>query len=560
MSLLLESTIKVSLILLLALALMPLLRRRSAALRHWVLSASLLCAAVSPLAQLVVPSWRLPSGLASVVLNPISNTGASAELASTARAGAPGVGRHRSRTDNDAADRKWFSLSATLPSIWIAGTALGMSILLVGLWRLTRLAAAAKPISDGVWVERAEEICRDYAWRRPVTLLQSTHPSLLVTCGVMRPKVILPAAARGWSEERVRLVLYHELAHVRRGDWVLQLAAEFLRTVFWFNPFVWMVCARLRVESEQACDDVVLSRGVDGPDYATHLVEIARNLQQPPAWMPAPSIARTSTLEKRVKAMLDAHLNRRPVSRSASAATLVVLLSVTVSIAGFAAAQTSFGTLAGSIVDPMNAALPGVTLVLTNAQTKAKYEISSGRTGQYEFVGLPPGDYVLEARLPGFAVLQGRVTVAGQKVQQDLKLEIGTLTETVTVRNNGGGSTNTPVTETREPRPITCGGGPDAARGPAIGGNIRPPMKIKHVAPVYPANLAAAGVDGSVALQSRIGTTGIVEEVTVVSSPNPELAEAAAAAVRQWQFDSTLLNCVPVEVQMKVTVNFVPGR
>jgi TonB family protein len=555
MSLLLESTIKVSLILLVALGLMPLLRHRSAALRHWVLSASLFCAAMAPLAQLVVPQWHLPPRLASVVLSAPARS-----LPALASSSAP-------RDATEDRDVSGFAASATthgrLPSlaalvrwIWIAGAGLSGAVLLIGLWRLTLLAATARPLVGGMWVDRAEEICREYACRRPVTLLQSNHRTLLVTCGLRRPKIILPAAARDWSEDRARLVLYHELAHVRRGDWIVQLLGEFLRTIYWFNPLVWKACSRLREESEQACDDDVINRGVDGSSYAAHLVDIARSLQQRRVWTPAPAIARSSTLEKRVKAMLNTHLNRRPVSRSASAATLAALLTVTVPIAGFAAAQTVFATLTGSIVDPTNAAVPGVTLVLTNAQTQAKYEISSGGAGQYEFVGLPPGEYMLEARLPGFAALQGKVTLAGQKVQRDLRLALGSLTETVTVKNNGVRSTTPPVVEVREPRPVRCGES-EAAGGLRVGGNVRPPMKIKHVSPVYPSNLADAGVGGAVALEVRIGTSGVVDDVNVVSSSHPELAEAAVAAVRQWQFDATLLNCVPVEVAMDVRVNFV---
>ena len=94
-------------------------------------------------------------------------------------------------------------------------------------------------------------------------LLQSDHPALLVTWGLVWPKVILPRAAREWSRDRVRIVLCHELAHIRRGDWILQIAAQLVRCVYWFNPLVWMACARLRLESEQACDDRVLNLGVE---------------------------------------------------------------------------------------------------------------------------------------------------------------------------------------------------------------------------------------------------------------------------------------------------------
>ena len=76
MTLLVETTVKVSLILLLALAVLPLLRRRSAALRHWVLSASLLCAAVTPLAQLAVPSWHVPVPVVPALLTEPAQSGA----------------------------------------------------------------------------------------------------------------------------------------------------------------------------------------------------------------------------------------------------------------------------------------------------------------------------------------------------------------------------------------------------------------------------------------------------------------------------------------------------
>jgi outer membrane biosynthesis protein TonB len=77
-------------------------------------------------------------------------------------------------------------------------------------------------------------------------------------------------------------------------------------------------------------------------------------------------------------------------------------------------------------------------------------------------------------------------------------------------------------------------------------------VKLKHVSPVYPAG-APAGV---VRLNTVIGTDGFVKDLTITSSPAPALALSAENAVRQWQFDQTLLNCVPVEVRMSVVVEF----
>jgi hypothetical protein len=106
--------------------------------------------------------------------------------------------------------------------------------------------------------------------------------------------------------------------------------------------------------------------------------------------------------------MLDARINRRPVSRSVYAGILFATLALTITIAS---AQGGFASLTGSIVDPTNGVLPGVTLVLTNPQNQAKYEVRSDRTGRYEFVGVPAGDYLFEAKLPGFASFKGTLTI-----------------------------------------------------------------------------------------------------------------------------------------------------
>ena len=225
-------------------------------------------------------------------------------------------------------------------------------------------------------------------------------------------------------------MLAHELAHVCRRDWVVHLGAELLKCVHWFNPLVWIACARLRDESERACDDAVLNRGVDSGAYARDLVEIARELRQRRLWAAAPAMTRASSLERRVRAMLDNRLNRRPVSRGASVGTLMLLAAITIPIAGFAAAQ-AFSSLTGSIVDSTNAVVPGATVVLTNAQTQAKYEVRSDGAGRYEFVGIVPGEYLFETRLPGFATFKTSLTLGGQSVQRDLKLELGSVSETI---------------------------------------------------------------------------------------------------------------------------------
>jgi TonB family protein len=548
-----------SAILLAGLALMPLLRKRSAALRHWVLAAALVCATVAPLAELVLPSWNPPF---QVVVRELPSTLADRER----RANEPPVETPAlPQASTQGVTRSPASVVELLVWVWAAGVIVMVATLLAGLARLAILTRRARAVADGPWIRLTKDLCERHGIRRRITVRESHRPGLLLVWGWRRPILLLPASARSWSEERIVSVLRHELAHLHRGDWVMQLAAEVIRAVHWFNPLVWVVCARLHVECERACDDAVLEAGVGGSQYATHLLDIARDLRHGGWWTPAPAIVRTSTLERRVKAMLDRTVDRRPPSPRARHASLAVLLGLSVAVASIAATQ-QFASLTGTIVDPTNAFLPGVTLVLTNDETKAKYEIQTDRTGRYQFVGLPPGTYRLETKLPGFSVFRGTVTVSGQNVQQDLMLSVGLLEETISIVGGTPEPVDPEVQRAREERKLeerqkveeirrkrAASKCPSVAAdgGTRIGGNIRTPIKLQDVRPQYPERLK--GVEGDVVLAATIGTDGNIDRVEVVSATSPEFADSAIEAVRQWQFDATLLNCVPIETAMKVT-------
>jgi hypothetical protein len=419
--------------------------------------------------------------------------------------------------------------------------------------RLAWLAMHARRITRGRWHDLAEDVARGYGLRRPVTLLQSSHPSLLVTWGLARPKVILPSVADAWSDERARVVLSHELAHIRRGDWLVQLSAELLRAFYWFNPLLWVACRRLRLESEHACDDEVMSRGVEGTDYATHLIELARALNERRfLWSPAPAMARPSSLERRVRAMLNSHLDRGSLTGGTRAAIFVLLLGVTTAVA---AAQSSFVTLTGRVADEQGRGVPSVTVALVNEARQAKYEVKTNADGRFEFVGLPAGEYSVEARGIGFQSIKDVLTVAAQNLQRDYTLKIGTLQETVTLGFSSTDATANPADDTPKigqgisPKKTECVPSAD-------GGRIVPPKKIRDAYPYYPSALRGVWTEGTVKMEARIGVDGYVADVRIVGDAQPDLAQSAVAAVREWRYTETLLNCAPVEVTMNVTVNF----
>ena len=218
--------------------------------------------------------------------------------------------------------------------VWLVGAFAGLGVLLVGLARLRWLRASSSRVTDGRWHRLCADLSRSYGLTRGVDLLLGPRPGLVATWGWRRPVVMVPASASGWSAERMRVVLLHELAHVRRGDWLLQLAAEALRCVWWFNPLAWLVRARLRRESEHAADDLVLARGVPAATCATHLLELAREARKYRwTWLPAPAMARPSNLERRVSTMLNPRTNRRPLTRFARFGSLGVLAPASIVVA-----------------------------------------------------------------------------------------------------------------------------------------------------------------------------------------------------------------------------------
>jgi beta-lactamase regulating signal transducer with metallopeptidase domain len=107
-------------------------------------------------------------------------------------------------------------------------------------------------------------------------------------------------------------VLLHELAHVKRWDWLTQLAARLACALYWWHPLAWVAARRLREERELACDDLVLAHGTVASTYAADLLEIARVFRVSPASaLAGVAMARRSQLAGRLLAVLDAARSRR---------------------------------------------------------------------------------------------------------------------------------------------------------------------------------------------------------------------------------------------------------
>jgi hypothetical protein len=207
--------------------------------------------------------------------------------------------------------------------IWFCGALLGLISVLLSHVRLMRLARQGFPLRTSDWALLLRQASDTLRLRRPVRLWQSLDDVMPLTWGWWRPVVLLPAQAAHWPAQRRRVVLLHELAHVKRWDCLTQTVARIVRALYWINPLVWLATRRMCLERERACDDLVLNGGCKASDYASQLVEIAQTYRHIPQ-VAAIAMARSPQIKGRIAAIVDASRARR----SRPLTTIAILIFV----------------------------------------------------------------------------------------------------------------------------------------------------------------------------------------------------------------------------------------
>jgi HEAT repeat protein/beta-lactamase regulating signal transducer with metallopeptidase domain len=323
------------------------LRRSSAALRHAVWVVGIVATIAVPAFTIVIPAWhvpllQLPAREAPRTATPLSQTAATIPATPVARetsgpsasdvpAVASTAAQSRRRSDLQAAShlppaaRVIVDWPRLLLLIWLAGAVLLLARQAVAFVRTAWLVRRAD--EHAPWLPIAKRLAAESGASANTRLLSSERLDMPMACGLLRPAIVVPATADAWPAERLRIVLLHELAHVRRRDCLTQAAADFACAVYWPNPLTWVAARHLRREREHACDDAVLSSGTEGADYADHLLAIARAAgppRGPLVFSGGLAMAHRSELEGRLMAILDANLPRRSVTARALMLTATV--------------------------------------------------------------------------------------------------------------------------------------------------------------------------------------------------------------------------------------------
>jgi beta-lactamase regulating signal transducer with metallopeptidase domain len=341
-------------------------RNASAARRHLISVAALSALFLMPLMALVVPApkpllrvsgtgstlRREPAEILSTPLQPSRTV--SAATASTPAA----VSGHSSETPPVAAPALPMVIVSTqatspntpvaspvsllrclpwLSAFWLLGVMTVLGRLLIGWGRLREMARRTDPALSESLRTHVRALLAEVGFPQSITVLQARHEDAVLvpmTWGVRKAILLLPADTRKWPEERLRVVLLHELAHIRRYDWLTQIFGQIVCALYWFHPLVWLLNRHMKLEAERACDDAVLRAGVRAKAYAAHLLDVVRAMQ---AGGEAPSaavaMARPRQVRYRMQSILDTRRSRHSANRPVRTLVLLVtgLLLCTVS-------------------------------------------------------------------------------------------------------------------------------------------------------------------------------------------------------------------------------------
>ena len=449
--------------------------------------------------------------------------------------------------------------------LWLLGVALCSLRLVASGVHASALRRAASPADDNMR-QTVARVAAVMGIARRVGVIVPPHGGGAATLGWLRPVILLPpAAAIGLTPQQFEALIVHELAHIRRYDYLVNAAQMVVETVFFYHPAIWWASHRVRVERELCCDDEAVRWSGDAHGYARALAAIAR-------WTPGPALAAAGgPLVHRIERLLGLAPERRAAPARGSLAAGALAIALVVAAAGWMHAQqpqrtTSNGaTLSGTVYDPLDSPADHTPIALTGGNDFVQESTTDG-AGHFRFENLSPGRYTFTTPITD-AFVPALTLGAGEDRKIDVRLRVEEVVVDVDICDGC--------------RQVGAIRAPLAAAAPGIPNN---PL-IVQAEPVegwdafnaaqreYPALLKANGVDGTVVVDGRITADGVVEHPqgrvtdlafhrrpTFSCQPNTvcrdQLSAAAVALVQQQRWRPATVRGTPLEVPLHVTVEY----
>ena len=441
-----------------------------------------------------------------------------------------------------------------------------------------------------------------------------------VTFGLLRPVVVLPSRFAELPADIQEAIVCHELLHVRRRDWIVTLAEQAIRAALWFHPAIWWLIGQAQLAREQTVDGEVVALTGNREQYLNALLAMAGNR---PALdlAPAALFLRKRHLKNRVALLLkEVTMSKRTLISFCAASCGVLLAAGWLAFHTFPlqAAPVPQDQESGKLLHSVAPKYPQAArekhiegAVVLEVHIDAEGHVSDAKvlSGPEELRAaaleailqwhynpqsmtlptvtqvtmnfkLPPEGAPAvppESYLEGKRVTLQNITVEGltasarDELLQRLPVHQGDILDAdgmrATLASALAFDEHLRVALLLNPSDENSGSlrislappGAPAAAKIRVGRNVQQAKLLSQVRPVYPPEAKAAGIEGLVRLEATLGKDGKVENLQVLSG-DPVLAAAALDAVRQWQYQTTLLNGDPVEVVTEIDVNFTLAK
>jgi beta-lactamase regulating signal transducer with metallopeptidase domain len=286
-----------------------LLRSRTAALRFMLWRWMLLALLALPLLTHVIPPLFKRSVVATVFLSaPVASSG-TPQLDTKPLSKREATGRQVS----------WLFL---LPGFYLFVAVVLLARLGYSRRRLRRITERSQFISDAPFQEVFHQVWLESGAGLRPRIVASNAVSAPVTFDAGESWILLPQSRATWGEQKLRAVLTHEMAHVRRRDAATLLLASFATCLFWFHPLSWFLRRQLAALAEEACDEAVLANGTAPEQYANLLIDFARDVQV----IGAIGVAGRSSLKRRIELLFADTQNKQRGIKTLAALAFVLFI------------------------------------------------------------------------------------------------------------------------------------------------------------------------------------------------------------------------------------------
>ena len=218
-----------------------------------------------------------------------------------------------------------------LSAFYVAGLLLMLMRLSAGMQQLFSLRKNGTLKPDPAIDDLLTSLKNRIHFEGGVQLLISAKAQVPMVIGFLKPIILMPAATMAQlSTEQLETILLHELAHIKRYDYLINILQTVVETILFFNPFVWMISSITRREREHCCDDLVLANTREPLYYATALAALANHPEATPTIAVAAS-GQSNYLFNRIKRIME--MKKTTFSYSRMVAAILIITVITCSIA-----------------------------------------------------------------------------------------------------------------------------------------------------------------------------------------------------------------------------------